>query len=90
MQTAPHAGLKSEVQYLGVGKDLVQIVTVFLSGVLFYRRYLSLGFIAVKSHHNHRNFYKHLIVVAAYRGSVHYHHDKEHGSVQADVVLATS
>ena len=34
---------------------------------------------------------KHLIgIVYIFRSSVHYHHDKGHGGVQGDMVLATS
>ena len=51
------------------------------------------GSIAVRRHHDHGDSYKgnHLIEVVAYsfRGSVHYHHGREHGGMQADVVLET-
>ena len=46
----------------------------------------------MKRHHDHGNFYKgHLIEVACleFRGSVHYHHGREHGGMQIDMLLAT-
>ena len=46
--------------------------------------------IAVNRHHDQGNSYKeqHLIGAAyTFRGSVHYHHGRKHGSVQADTVL---
>lgn len=47
--------------------------------------------VAAKRHHDHGNFYRgtHLIGVARiqFRGSVHYLHAGEHGSMQANMVL---
>ena len=46
--------------------------------------------IVVKKHHNPSKFYKrkHLIVAGLqFRGSVHYHHGRKHGSMLADMVL---
>ena len=45
---------------------------------------------AVKRHHHRSNPYKgkHLIGAGLqFRGLVHYHHDRKHGSVQAGMVL---
>ena len=28
-----------------------------------------------------------LVLACSFRGSVHYHHDRKHGSIQADMVL---
>ena len=49
-----------------------------------------MGFIAVKRHHEQGNFHRGepLIGLAySFRGSVHYHYGRKHGSVQADMVL---
>jgi hypothetical protein len=51
---------------------------------------LSLGSIAMKRYHDGRNFYKgkHLIGAdCSFRDSVHYHHDRKHGTLQSDMVL---
>jgi hypothetical protein len=44
----------------------------------------------MKKHYDHGNSYKgkDLIGLAySFRGLVHYHHDRKHGSMQADMVL---
>jgi hypothetical protein len=44
----------------------------------------------MKRHHDHSNSYKgnHLIGAGVqFQGSIHYQHDGEHGSRQADVIL---
>ena len=52
--------------------------------------------IAVKRHHGHCNYSKEKQLIATvsdssqFRGLVYYHHGREHGSRQADMVLATS
>ena len=46
--------------------------------------------IAVKRHQDPGNSYKgkHLIGLAyRFRGSIHYHHGRDHGGMQADMVL---
>jgi hypothetical protein len=45
--------------------------------------------IAVKRRHDQGNSYKgqHLIGAYSFRGSVHYHHSRKHGSLQADMLL---
>ena len=46
--------------------------------------------VAVKRHHDPNNSYKgkHLIKAGLkFRGLVHYHHGRKHGSMQADTVL---
>jgi hypothetical protein len=46
--------------------------------------------IAVKRHHEHGNSYKgkHLIGAGLqFRGLVHYHHGRKHGSIQSDMML---
>ena len=51
---------------------------------------LGLSFMAVKRHHDQGNSYKgkHLIEVdLQFRSSVHHHHDRKHGSIQAGLVL---
>jgi hypothetical protein len=50
---------------------------------------VSWGLIAVKRHHDHRNFYKgkHLIGTGLQlKCLVHYHHDEKYGGLQADWV----
>jgi hypothetical protein len=44
----------------------------------------------VKKHHDQDSFIKaniSLELAYSFRGSVHYHHDRKHGSIQADMVL---
>ena len=46
--------------------------------------------IAVKKHHDHRNCYKGKYLTGAglsFRGLVHYHLDRKHGSMQVDMEL---
>jgi hypothetical protein len=46
--------------------------------------------IAVKRHCSHRNSYKGRYLIGAglqFRGLVHYHHGRKHGSLQSDMVL---
>jgi len=60
-----------------------------MTGKLPLALWLSLGFVAVKRHHDHGNCYKgkHLIEAGLrFRGIVHYH-DEKHGSLQTDMVL---
>jgi hypothetical protein len=48
------------------------------------------AFISVKRYHDHNNFYKENIYLGlaySFRGLVHYHHGRKHGTVQADMVL---
>ena len=48
-------------------------------------------FIPVKRHHDHGNSYEEnnslRRLTYSLKGSIYYHYDREHGSVQADVVL---
>ena len=47
-------------------------------------------FTAVKRHHDHSSSYKGKYLIGAglqFRGLIHYHHDKKHGNMQADMVL---
>jgi hypothetical protein len=44
----------------------------------------------MKRHHDHGNTYKRKHLIGAslqFSGLVHYHHDREHGSKQVDIVL---
>ena len=63
---------------------------IYLPTLVTFSYCLSLGFIAVKRHHDHGNSYKgkHLIGAGLQvRGSVHYYHGRKHGSMQTDRAL---
>ena len=47
----------------------------------------SLGFKAVKRHHDQGNSYEGEHLIGTVLSSVHYHHGGKHGSIQADIVL---
>ena len=67
-------------------KNDIKIKDIYLISV---EKYISQCYIAVKRHHDQGSSYKRkqqLELVYSFRGLVHYHHGRKHGSTQEDVI----